>query len=258
MSKKKKPTTHVAIILDRSGSMCSIASQAVDHYNEQRTQMVENSKDQNITVSLVTFNGNVFEHEWLEPATKLAEADRGSYIPNGSTAWFDALGYTIKKLKETTTPDDDTAYLVMSISDGEENSSSHYNSRDIRSLIEGCEVTGKWTFSYMGCSNENLKEVAKQTGIPISNMGLWSNSNAEIAANSLNNSTKRTSSYYASRARGMVATANLYSDTVGAAADFTKEEDAKDMLKIFLETKFSGKERHKRRLSDIEKIEANN
>jgi len=42
------------------------------------------------------------------------------------------------------------------------------------------------------------------------------------------------------------------------AADFTKEEDAKDMLKIFLETKFSGKERHKRRLSDIEKIEANN
>lgn len=42
------------------------------------------------------------------------------------------------------------------------------------------------------------------------------------------------------------------------AADFTKESEAKEMLDVFVKTKFSGKERHKRRLSDIEKIEANN
>lgn len=42
------------------------------------------------------------------------------------------------------------------------------------------------------------------------------------------------------------------------AADFTKDSEAKDMVKAFLETKFDGKARHKRRLDDIKKIEANN
>ncbi len=42
------------------------------------------------------------------------------------------------------------------------------------------------------------------------------------------------------------------------AADYTKEEEAKEMIKAFLETKFSAKTRFERRLSDIKKIEANN
>lgn len=42
------------------------------------------------------------------------------------------------------------------------------------------------------------------------------------------------------------------------AADFTKEAEAKEMLKTFLETKFSGENRHKRRIEEIKKIEANN
>jgi len=42
------------------------------------------------------------------------------------------------------------------------------------------------------------------------------------------------------------------------AADYTDEYEAKDMVKVFLETKFGGKERYKRRLKEIEKIEANN
>lgn len=42
------------------------------------------------------------------------------------------------------------------------------------------------------------------------------------------------------------------------AADYTKEDEAKEMLKVFLETKFSGKSRYKRRLQEISKLEANN
>lgn len=42
------------------------------------------------------------------------------------------------------------------------------------------------------------------------------------------------------------------------AADYTKEDEAKEMLKAFLETKFAGKKRFVRRLSEIEKLEANN
>ncbi len=42
------------------------------------------------------------------------------------------------------------------------------------------------------------------------------------------------------------------------AADYTEEKEAKAMLIAFLETKFSGKARHEKRLEEIEKIEANN
>jgi len=42
------------------------------------------------------------------------------------------------------------------------------------------------------------------------------------------------------------------------AADFTSEDEAREMLKAFLETKFAGQEKYKKRLEDIKKIEANN
>ncbi len=225
----KKPKTHVAIVMDRSGSMGRIAQQAIDHYNEQRTQMMENAKDQDITVSLVTFNANVFEHNWLTPAGQLAEADSHSYHPAGATAWYDALGYTIDKLKKTTNPDEDTAYLVISISDGEENDSKHYGNRFnpsvIRSMIDECNATGKWTFTYMGCSDEDIKKVARDIGIPIENMGRWSNENAEVAAHSLRRSTARTNMYYAARAKGQTACSNVYSDVQGLAANFVDDDN---------------------------------
>lgn len=42
------------------------------------------------------------------------------------------------------------------------------------------------------------------------------------------------------------------------AADYTKENEAKEMVKTFLETKFGGKSRYRKRIADIKKIEANN
>ncbi len=42
------------------------------------------------------------------------------------------------------------------------------------------------------------------------------------------------------------------------AADYTNEEEAKEMVKAFLETSFDNAPRHKKRLDDIKKIEENN
>ena len=42
------------------------------------------------------------------------------------------------------------------------------------------------------------------------------------------------------------------------AADYTPKAEAREMLKVFLETKFDQKTRHKKRLSEIARIEANN
>ena len=42
------------------------------------------------------------------------------------------------------------------------------------------------------------------------------------------------------------------------ASDYTSEDEAKTMVETFLKTPFSGKERYKRRLKEIEEIEENN
>ncbi len=42
------------------------------------------------------------------------------------------------------------------------------------------------------------------------------------------------------------------------AADFTKENEAREIVRAFVNTEFSGKARHRRRIKEVEKIEANN
>lgn len=42
------------------------------------------------------------------------------------------------------------------------------------------------------------------------------------------------------------------------AADYTKEDEAKNMVDVFLKTKFAGKSRFVRRIGEIKKIESNN
>lgn len=44
-------------------------------------------------------------------------------------------------------------------------------------------------------------------------------------------------------------------NVLAIAADFIKESEAKKIIKVFLETEFSGEERHKRRIAKIAKLE---
>jgi len=219
MSRQK---THVAIILDKSGSMGSIRAQAIQNYNEQIQQMKENAKDQDIFCSLITFNGEVFEHLWDEDVTKLEEADYASYVPAGSTALRDAIGYTIQKLQSTTTLDDNTAYLLLIISDGDENASTKFNVSQLREMIESCQATNHWTITYMGCDERYIKKLSEETSIPISNCAVWSN-DLKLAAGTMKAARSRNDGYFASRSRGLMATSNLYSDVGDKCMNFVDE-----------------------------------
>lgn len=215
MSKKLK--TYVRIILDKSGSMSSIANQAVLNFNEQVQQMKINSDTQEIYCSLITFNGEVFEHLWDAPAKDLEEAAEGTYVTGGGTAFYDALGYTINKTKQVASenidPDVDNAYLFYIISDGEENSSIKYKQDSISKLIDSCNEEGNWTFTYMGCSKEYVEKVARSINIPIANCAVWSNSNNYEAAHTLNAASSKLDMYYSSRSKGTRSMADFHSDT---------------------------------------------
>lgn len=218
-----KPKTYVTIVLDQSGSMGGTKAQAVQGYNEQVQQMKLNAKDQDIFCSLITFNGDVFEHLWCEPAEKLTEASVEDYKTEGSTALRDAVGYAIEKLKKTVT-DTEASHLVVIVSDGEENASKHFSNSALNELKDSVEKSGKWTFTYMGCDDKYLKKISNDMKIPLSNMAKWSNASPELAARGLLRSANKMDGYYKSRVKGAVASANVYSDEACSLADFTTDE----------------------------------
>lgn len=222
---KKKLKTITTVILDASGSMDKIRQQAIRDYNEQIQQARENSKEQDVLLSLVTFNGEVYEHMWLESAKKATEASEDHYIPNGSTAMRDAIGYAIEKLKRTVKDDENTSYLFVIISDGEENSSQHVSAAALREMIEACQKTNRWTFSYIGCSEAHLKKVHQETSIPLGNMGVWSNESVQDAEFGLAAKNRRLRSYYTARSAGLTASNCLYSDSADKVASFVPPED---------------------------------
>lgn len=221
MSKENKKL-HVAIVLDKSGSMGATKQAAIEGYNEQIQQLKINQENGLDTkVCLVTFNGDVFEHLWCVSPIDLTEVSSDDYKPNGATALRDAMGYTIKKLMDTTDwEDENNIYLVIAISDGESNKDEHYGIADLKELIEGCQATKRWTFTHMGCNESYLTEMAKETGIPLANYATWDNSTVRGASVGMKSANSRTHKYYASVAHGASCTSNFMSDTTGKVADF--------------------------------------
>jgi len=229
MAKKKavatvaKPKTYVAIILDKSGSMAATKAGAISGFNEQIQQLKEDSKTQEIYCSVVTFNGEVFEHLWNVPAEKLSEANANDFQPNGNTAMRDAVGYTVQKLLNTTDHEDpNTAYLIVTISDGQTNQDRHYNWDALKELTQGCEATKKWTFTYMGCTKEYMQQLAENVGTQVSNMAAWSNHSVAAAGLGFSNMRGRQKKYFAERAMGQSAASNYASDSL-SVADFTED-----------------------------------
>ncbi len=166
----KRSKTYVAIVLDRSGSMKSVKSQTVKGYNEQVKVLLEDADNDSETfASLVTFSGNVSEEFFNAPIEILREMHESQFNPDGWTAMRDAVGYTINKLCEETDPSDEfNNYLVIVISDGEENRSRFWDATRLSTKINELQSTNRWTFTYIG-ANQNLAEVGS-LGFKQSNM----------------------------------------------------------------------------------------
>jgi hypothetical protein len=171
----KQEKLNIAIVLDSSSSMNCTKDAALQGYNECVDQMRKDAADADIKACLVTFDSDVYEHHWLVPAVDVPNATGKDYVCSGMTAFRDAIGYTIKKLMDTTDlDDDDSSYLVMVISDGDENSSSVVQQGALKELIDSCQEP-KWKITYMGCDPSHVEEVARTTGIHLQDCAAWSN-----------------------------------------------------------------------------------
>ena len=155
------------IILDASGSMESIYNQALSGTNETIQTIRMGQKDHpelQQCLTLASFNSG---KDYLKvkysvaPIDEVKEITKEDYVACGCTALYDAMGEMISELKRKLTPED--RVLVTVITDGYENSSTHWYGPQIKSLVEELRHEG-WTFTYIG-ANQDVEAVAGSMGI---------------------------------------------------------------------------------------------
>jgi uncharacterized protein YegL len=161
-------TTYVALVVDESGSMDSMKKQAISLFNENLNTMKVEGKKNNIrnVISLIKFSSKAeVIHKNVE-LDVINEVDNNSYSPGGYTAMYDGIGTAISVLKSA--PDynnKDTAFLVLVITDGEENHSREFQGHQISEMIKDLEQNDKrWTFTVLG-ANLDLNKLADTLGI---------------------------------------------------------------------------------------------
>lgn len=159
-SKLKQKETVIAFILDRSSSMSSCLDATISGFNEY-VRTLNDDKKSKYNMSLTLFNTSVDTEYTNVPISKVSDLDRKSYVPNGMTALYDAVGMTIEATEKTLTKDQKVLCVIMT--DGEENASREYTTEILTKKIKELEKQN-WTFVFLG-ANQDAWATGKQFGL---------------------------------------------------------------------------------------------
>jgi len=200
---------YIALVLDKSGSMGSIQESIVEAFNANIKTLKLETGDMTTKVCLVPFSdhGPAMPTLWCGDLEHVEDLTDKTYVPGGMTAMYDAVGYTINKLKEETAGStEDISFLVTVISDGNENDSKEYTGKQIAELVEECNDDGRWTITYIG-ANQDLAKVTDD--INIDNMMQFDSTKVGTKVMGASYSLG-TSKFYDGRRKGFTKVNNLY------------------------------------------------
>lgn len=162
----KNNITELVFILDKSGSMAGMESDTIGGFNA----MIEKQKQLNgrVWVSTVLFsNGTQVLHDRL-PLEQVAPLTERDYAVGGGTALLDAIGgaiHHIGNIHKYARPEDVPEHTIFFITtDGMENASCRYSSREVKQMIRRQEEKYGWEFLFIA-ANIDAVETAAHIGI---------------------------------------------------------------------------------------------
>lgn len=161
-----KDATEIVIILDRSGSMNAVKSDAIGGFNQFLKEQKAEKGEANLT--LIQFSTYVDTQIYGKPLAEVPELTEDTYTPGGFTALNDAVAHSIietgkrlEKLSEDERPD---KVIVVIITDGEENASREHSKEAVANMVKHQEDKYNWQFLYLGSSVNAFAE-AKNVGL---------------------------------------------------------------------------------------------
>ena len=155
--------TDITLIVDRSGSMAEIKSDAeggVNSFIEKQSQ-----EPGEALLTLVQFDT---EYEFLHQGVPIAQVPKYELHPRGMTALLDAIGRAInetgERLAKMSEPDRPGLVVFVIMTDGQENSSREFTKSQIRTMIQQQQSQYNWHFTFLGADQDAFSE-ADQMGI---------------------------------------------------------------------------------------------
>ena len=178
-----KDATHIAVLLDRSGSMGDIKDDAIGGFNcflkEQK------AAGANATLTLVQFDTESTDvvHESM-PILEVPDLNHQTFQPRGGTPLLDALGQTIDStgralaaIPEANRPN---KVVFVVITDGQENSSHQHTKASVKERIDHQSSHYNWQFVFLG-ANQDAFDEAGAVGIAMGNAANFAPARMQVA-----------------------------------------------------------------------------
>ncbi|CAL6049497.1 von_Willebrand factor type A domain-containing protein [Hexamita inflata] len=144
----------VIAILDKSGSMQSIASDTIGGFNSYLSELQKQDLTINLTLILFSTESKIV---WKSKNVKQCDQLTNEiYRPSGSTALIDALGMAIDNAKQSfkknkTGPKPGKVSFFIS-TDGQENASMKYTEQKVKKMVGECTEEYQWEFIFAGAN----------------------------------------------------------------------------------------------------------
>lgn len=155
--------THLAMLLDRSGSMQAIKAATQQGFDLFLAEQRETPG--RCTVTLAQFD-DAYEEVYAD--RDLRDVPPLDLQPRGTTALLDSIGRLVQTtaLRIAQLPEDrrPATVIVGIMTDGLENASKEYTHAAIKALVTEREQVFGWTFLYMG-ANQDAIEVGASLGV---------------------------------------------------------------------------------------------
>ncbi len=152
----KDNLSEIICIIDRSGSMEAIRSDAIGGFNSFISEQKKEEGQANVT--LVLFDDHYDVVAAAIPIEQVVPLNDSTFVPRGSTALFDAIGKTLDQVgaRLASTPESERpgAVIVAILTDGQENSSRAYSREKISSMIKQQREVYSWQFVFLAANQD--------------------------------------------------------------------------------------------------------
>ena len=145
--------TDITMVIDRSGSMQSIRTDAEGGINSFIEQQKQEPGETLLT--LVQFDT---EYEFVHSGVPVKQIPAFTLVPRGSTALWDAVGRAINEtgarlaaMAESQRP---ALVVFVIVTDGAENSSREFTRDQIRTMVEHQQSAYKWQFTFLAANQD--------------------------------------------------------------------------------------------------------
>ena len=149
--------TDITMVIDRSGSMSSIVTDAEGGINT----FIDSQKSEpgEALLTLVQFDS---EYEFVHKGLPISNAPPFKLVPRGATALLDAVGRAINETGVRLSAMDEAQrpglVVFVIVTDGAENSSKEFTRDKIRQMIEHQQSVYSWQFTFLAANQDAFAE----------------------------------------------------------------------------------------------------